>query len=44
LVANVGSRAETFDAALDQFGNFCGIQLHCFAPSLVKGCGLRKPR
>nr|WP_240592817.1 hypothetical protein [Macromonas bipunctata] len=28
LVANVGTGGQTFDAALDQFRNFCGIELH----------------
>ncbi len=30
LVADVRRGAEAFDAALDQFRNFCGIELHCF--------------
>jgi hypothetical protein len=28
LVANVSAGAKDLDAALDQFGNFCGIELH----------------
>ncbi len=32
LVADVGRRPQAFDAALDQFGNFRGIQLHDLAP------------
>ena len=32
LIADVSGRPETFDAALDEFGNFSGIQLHEFSP------------
>src|SRR6516225_3311545 len=32
LVADVGRRPQAFDAALDQFGNFSGIQLHDLTP------------
>ena len=35
LVADVGAGGEAFDAALDQFGNFCGIELHDSFLSLV---------
>jgi hypothetical protein len=28
LVLDVGAERQALDAALDQFGNFCGIELH----------------
>ena len=34
--------AKALDAALDQFGNFCGIQLHDFSPVVRDGGGLRR--
>jgi hypothetical protein len=32
LVSNISGGAEAFNATLDEFGNFCGIQLHEISP------------
>ena len=43
LVADVRRGAEALDAALDQFGNFCGIQLHGFLLRRWRSSGRARP-